>query len=86
VLIAECGLEMSVFPTAEYLVSWAAVCPGLNASGGRRRSGTTRHSNRWLRKTLTEARPHRHSVEHRTRRHVKQLEALGHTVTLEAAP
>jgi transposase len=28
----------------------------------------------------------RHSLEHRTRRLVKQLEALGHTVTLEAAP
>jgi transposase len=27
----------------------------------------------------------RHSVEHRTRRLVKQLEALGHTATLEAA-
>ena len=27
----------------------------------------------------------RHSVEHRTRRLVKQLEALGHTVSLEAA-
>ena len=46
---------MSVFPTAEQLVSWAAICPGTNASGGRRRSGKTRHGNRWLRKALTEA-------------------------------
>src|SRR6266536_797998 len=55
VLIAECGLDMSVFGSAEHLVSWAAICPGLNASGGRRRSGKTRHGNRWLRKALTEA-------------------------------
>ena len=55
VLIAECGLDMSVFPSAEQLVSWAGICPGNNASAGRRRSGKTRHGNRWLRKTLTEA-------------------------------
>jgi transposase len=59
VLIAECGLDMSVFGSAEHLVSWAAVCPGLNASAGRRRSGKTRHGNRWLRKALTEAAPRR---------------------------
>jgi transposase len=40
VLIAECGLDMSVFPTAEQLVSWAGICPGNNTSGGRRRSST----------------------------------------------
>jgi len=55
VLIAECGLDMSVFGSAEHLVSWAAICPGLNTSAGRRRSGKTRHGNRWLRKALTEA-------------------------------
>src|SRR5439155_22441249 len=55
VLIAECGVEMSVFPSAQQLVSWAGICPGTNASGGRRRSGKTRHGNRWLRKALTQA-------------------------------
>ena len=142
VLIAECGLDMTVFASAEHLASWAGICPGTNTSGGRRRSGRTRYGNRWLRKALTEAAraaarskgtylashywqirgrrgdakaigatrhdiliayfhivrdrvpfrelgpdwlARRHSVEHRTRRLVRQLEALGHRVTLEAA-
>jgi transposase len=55
VLIAECGLDMHVFGSAERRVSWAGICPGNNSSAGRRRSGKTRHGNRWLRKALTEA-------------------------------
>jgi transposase len=42
VLIAECGLDMSRFPTAAHLVSWTGICPGHNESAGRRRSGRTR--------------------------------------------
>ncbi len=30
VLIAECGVDMTVFPNAEHLVSWAGICPGTN--------------------------------------------------------
>src|SRR6202044_1676812 len=30
VLIAECGLDMSVFPTVGHFASWAGACPGLN--------------------------------------------------------
>ncbi len=142
ILIAECGLDMTVFPTAGHFVSWAAICPGTNQSGRKRRSGKTRHGDTWLRTALTEAAhaavrtkntylaahywqlrgrrgqfkaigatrhdiliayyhitrdrvpyhelgpdwlARRHSPEHRTRRLVKQLEALGHRVTLEAA-
>jgi transposase len=142
VLIAECGVDMSVFGSGEHLVSWAAICPGTNQSGHRRRSGKTRRGNPWLRTALTQAAraaarskntylashywqirgrrgeakaigatrhdiliayyhivhervpfrelgpdwlARRHSPEHRTRRLVKQLEALGHNVTLEAA-
>ena len=141
-LIAECGVDMTVFPNAEHLVSGAGICPGSNQSGGKRGSGKTRHGDHWLRTALSEAAraaartkdtylashyrqirgrrgekkaigatrhdiliayyhivrdrvpfrelgpdwlARRHSVEHRTRRLVKQLEALGHTVSLEAA-
>jgi len=142
VLIAECGVDMTVFPTAGHFVSWAAICPGTNQSGRKRRAGKTRHGNAWLRSALTEAAhaavrtkgtylashywqlrgrrgdakaigatrhdiliayyhiardrvpyrelgpdwlARRHSPEHRTRRLVKQLESLGHRVTLETA-
>jgi transposase len=142
VLIAECGVDMTVFPTAAHFVSWAAICPGTNQSGRNRGSGKTRKGDTWLRTALTEAAhaavhtkgtylaahywqlrgrrgeakaigatrhdiltayyhivrdrvpyrelgpdwlARRHSPEHRTRRLVKQLEALGHQVTLQPA-
>jgi transposase len=39
---------MSRFRTAAHLASWAGVCPGHHESAGKRRSGKTRHGNRWL--------------------------------------
>jgi transposase len=140
-LVAECGIDMTRFATAGHLASWAGICPGNNASGGKRRSGHTRPGSRWLRQALTEAAwavarskgtyfsshhaqilgrrgktkalgatrhdllvayyhvvrdrvpfqdlgadwlARRYSVEHRTARLVRQLEALGHTVTLQS--
>jgi transposase len=54
VLIAECGLDMSVFPTVGHFASWAGACPGHHESAGRRRSGRTRPGPAWLTSQLTE--------------------------------
>ncbi len=53
-IISEIGTDMSRFPSADHLCSWAGVCPGNNESGGKRRSGRTRSGNRWLRRVLVQ--------------------------------
>jgi transposase len=55
VIIAEIGTDMSRFPDAGHLASWAGMCPGNNESVGKHRSGRTRHGSKWLRKALIEA-------------------------------
>jgi len=55
VIIAEIGVDMTVFPTAKHLASWAGLCPGNHESAGKHRSGKTRPANRWLRAALIEA-------------------------------
>lgn len=55
VLIAELGVDMSVFPDARHLASWAGVCPGNHESAGKRKSGRARKGNPHLRATLVQA-------------------------------
>jgi transposase len=55
VLVAEIGTDLSRFPSAGHLASWAGLCPGNDESAGKRRSGRTRKSSPWLRTALVEA-------------------------------
>lgn len=54
VIISEIGVDMTRFPTAAHLASWAGLCPGNNESAGRHRSGRTRKGNAHLCAMLAE--------------------------------
>jgi transposase len=55
VIIAEVGLDMTIFPTAGHLVSWAKLTPRTIQSGARNRSGKTGKGNPYLKGVLGEA-------------------------------
>jgi len=54
-LIAEIGVDMSRFPTAGHLVSWARFAPRARQSAGKSKPGTTGKGNPWVGGTLGEA-------------------------------
>lgn len=55
VLIAELGVDMTVFPSDRHCASWAGLCPGNHESAGKRKAGKTRKGSKWLRAALVEA-------------------------------
>jgi transposase len=55
VLVSEVGIDMSRFPSASHLVSWAGLCPRSDESAGKKRSTRIRRASPWLRTSLVQA-------------------------------
>jgi transposase len=55
VIIAELGVDMSVFANVSQLTSWVGVCPGNNESAGKRKSSRIPKGNVYLKTALVEA-------------------------------
>jgi transposase len=58
VIIAEIGVDMTRFPTAGHLCSWAKFSPGIKSSAGKNKgNASTGHGDRYLARVLGEAAP-----------------------------
>jgi transposase len=55
VIIAELGVDMSVFPSVRHASAWAGVCPGNNQSGGKTKATNVRKGNVYLQTALVQA-------------------------------
>jgi transposase len=92
-IIAEIGTDMSRFPTAQHLASWAGLCPGNNESAGKRRSGKTNFGNHHLKSLLVQVawaaartkKSYFHAQYHRLksrRGHKKAVVAIAHSMLI----
>lgn len=54
VIVSEIGLDMSRFPTAAHLVSWAGLSPRNDQSAGKHRSTRLRKGAQWLKTMLVQ--------------------------------
>jgi transposase len=95
VFAAETGFDLSHWPTAGHLASWAGMCPGNNQSAGKQMGGKTRKGNKWLRRALLQSamaaarkdRTYLQTQYHRLkyRRGAKKAAvAVGHTILVTA--
>ena len=55
IVIAEIGVDMSQFPSADHVISWAGLCPRLDESAGKRRSTRVRKGATWLKPVLVQS-------------------------------